>query len=91
MIMRVTVSLPDDLVDGLDLVANRFEVSRSGLLAALLAQMMPPIVEIATIMPDPSQGVTESDVKRFRGASAEIISRQIAALLTGGQDDLFSK
>jgi len=87
--MRVTVSLPDDLVDGIDLVANRFEVSRSGLLAALLTQLMPPIVEIATIMPDPSEGVSEADVKRFRGASADIISKQIAGVLMGGQDDLF--
>lgn len=88
--MRVTVSLPDDLVDSIDLVANRFEVSRSGLLAALLSQMMPPIVEIAAVMPNPSEGVTDADVKRFRGASADIISKQIAGLLMGGQDDLFS-
>tara|TARA_R100001126_G_scaffold9124_1_gene4669 strand:+ start:248 stop:517 length:270 start_codon:yes stop_codon:yes gene_type:complete len=88
--MRVTVSLPDELVSDIDFVAHRFEVSRSGLLAALLSHTMPTIMEIVTLMPDPSGEVTEADVKRFRGASADVISKQIAALLMGGQNDLFT-
>jgi hypothetical protein len=43
-------------------------------------------------MPPPGSDVTEADVKRFRGASADLISKQLAQLLLGEvQNDLFSK
>lgn len=88
--MRVTVSLPDDLVSDLDFIADRFGVSRSGVLAGFLSQIVPPAREIAGLMPPDGSALTESDVKRFRGASADVISKQIAKLLIGEvQDDLF--
>lgn len=90
--MRVTVSMPDDLLSDLDYVAGRFGISRSGVVTGLLGQVLPSVREIAALLPPEVSEATEADVKRFRGASAEIISRQIAKLLAGEvQHDLFSE
>lgn len=88
--MRVTVSLPDDIVSDLDFIADRFGVSRSGVLAGFLREIVPPAREVAGLLPPAGSAVTEADVMRFRGASADVISKQIAKLLVGEvQDDLF--
>lgn len=90
--MRITVSLPDDLVDDLDFIASRFGISRSGVVAGFLREVAPPTREIAALMPPEGSAISEADVMRFRGASAEVISKKIAALLVGEvQDDLFSE
>lgn len=90
--MRITATLPDDLVSDLDFIASRFGVSRSGVLTGFLREIVPSAREIAALMPPPGSDVTEGDVKRFRGASADVISMHIAKLLIGEvQDDLFSE
>ena len=89
--MRITISLPDQLLADLDFIASRFGVSRSGVVAGLLQEVVPPTREIASLMPPSGHSVTEGDVRRFRGASAEIISKQLARALLGDQHDLFSK
>lgn len=90
--MRITVSLPDDLVADLDFIASRFGASRSGVLSGFLREMVPAAREVAELMPPPGTEATEADVKRFRGASARVISDQITKLLIGEvQDDLFTK
>ena len=90
--MRITISLPDDLLADLDFVASRFGISRSGVVAGLLKEIVPPTREIASLMPPAGESVSEADVKRFRGASAEIISKQLAKALLGEvQNDLFAK
>jgi hypothetical protein len=90
--MRVTVSLPDDLLADLDFVAARFGISRSGVVTGLLQEIAPSTREIAALMPPEGAGVSEADVMRFRGASAEVISKKIATLLMGEvQNDLFPK
>jgi hypothetical protein len=90
--MRVTISLPDDLLSDLDFVASRFKITRSGVVSGLLSEVVPSVRAIVGLMPPPGSDVTEADVKRFRGASADLISKQLAQLLLGEvQNDLFSK
>lgn len=89
---RCSVSLPTELVEQLDFVAGRMKVSRSALLSALLSEAMPGLVHIISVLPEDPSMVTEADARRFRGATADVLSKQIGDIIrAGGQDDLFRK
>jgi hypothetical protein len=88
---RCSVSLPTDLVDQLDFVSGRLKVSRSACLSALLSEALPDIVQLVSVLPDDPSMATEADARRFRGVTADILSKQIGDLIRGGQDDLFKE
>lgn len=81
--MRVTVTLPGGLVEDLDFAASRLRVTRSGIVAALLADTVPAVRQLAAAYPERIEDATEADIKRFRGASAEIISKLLTDALLG--------
>lgn len=88
---RCSVSLPSDVVDQLDFVSTRMRVSRSALLSALLSEAMPGLVQIISTLPADPTTATEADARRFRGATADVLSKQIGDIIrAGGQDDLFN-
>lgn len=92
---KITVSLPPEVVDQLDFVASRLRCSRSALLSEVLGFSIPSLVPIASCIPEAGQDVTESDARRLRGVSAQVIGDQVRKLLELGQgvdqDDLFAE
>ncbi|AXQ65292.1 MAG: transcription regulator [Circular genetic element sp.] len=89
---RCSVSLPSDLVDDLDYVAKRLRMSRSALLSSILTEGLPSLVQIVTVLPEDLSTVTDADARRFRGATADVLSKQVGDIIRlGGQHDLFGK
>lgn len=90
-VKRITVSLSPEVVGRLDYVSHKMRCSRSAFLSQLLSSSLPGLVELADCLPSPGSEVTGSDARRLRGISAKIIGNEVARLLSGGQDDLFTK
>lgn len=80
------MSLPPGVVRDLDFVARRLRFTRSGLLSAVLAEAIGPLVTIANSLPPAGDDVTSDDVRRFRGVSAQVISETVAEYSKGEQD-----
>lgn len=89
---RCSMSLPTDLVNDLDYISKRLRMSRSALLSAILAEGLPNLVQVVTVLPEDLSTVTDADARRFRGATADALTKQVADIIRlGGQHDLFSK
>lgn len=89
---RCSVSLPAALVDNLDYVSKRLRMSRSALLSAILTEGLPHLVHVVSTLPSDLSTATDADARRFRGAAADLLSKQVAEIInTGGQNDLFRK
>lgn len=89
---RCSVSLPSDLVDDLDYISKRLRMSRSALLSSILAEGLPSLVQIVTVLPEDLSKVTDVDARRFRGETADVLSKQVSDIIRlGGQHDLFRK
>lgn len=86
----VSMSIPTDLLKGLDLVADHFSISRSALVSALLHPVLPQYVEIC----GSSFATPATQPKRYRGSSRDDIIKALE-VLRGGigevQGDLFEK
>jgi hypothetical protein len=84
---KISVTLPPDLVDGLDYVSGRLGVSRS----ALIGQILPDSIEVLRgLLVDVPENPTPEDVIQFRGASAAEIRVRIEQV-KGMADDLFAE
>lgn len=71
---RMTITLPAELAGDIARVAGRFGITRSALLVQLLMEPMAELGKLVDMVPPtPSAG----DVKRFRGASIELIERVV--------------
>lgn len=84
---RVSLSLPEPLVDDLDYICRRLGVSRSGFIASLLQQAdMASLRALVSNIPDQPN---DEDVKRFRGSSQAYFDEQLQRLqqLQGGLFD----
>lgn len=89
---RCSVSLPSALVDDLDYIAQRLRMSRSALLSALLAEGLPSLVQLVTVLPEDLSTASDADARRFRGAAADALSKQVSDLIRlRGQHDLFGE
>lgn len=84
---RVTYTLPPELVDGVAYLSGRVGVSRSSLVAELLREAIPHMVEIVSAVPEQP---TDDDVRRFKGRSKDVISERVDNLVRM-RDDLFSQ
>lgn len=83
---KISVSLPPALVDDLDYIAGRLGVSRSALLAQLMADAVPQMrVLIEAVPPAP----TAADLLRMRGQSEELVRQRVDGL-KGMTNDLLS-
>lgn len=88
---RVTVSLPQSVVDDLDYISKTAGISRSAFLSALLSETLPPLIPLVQVA---SSGSSEADSRRYRGAAVTFINDAVSRLTTGAealQDDLFKK
>jgi hypothetical protein len=84
---RVSLSLPESLVDDLDYISHRLGVSRSGFIASMLQQAdMRSLRALVSHIPEQP---TDDDVKRFRGSSQAYFDEQLQRLqqLQGGLFD----
>lgn len=86
---RITLSLPDEVVDMLDYVSRRLGVSRSALVAEVLPELFAPSLSVLQTLPE-DRDPTGDDVKRFRGASVALVRERLESFLRLG-DDLFSQ
>ncbi|AXH78983.1 MAG: CopG family transcriptional regulator [Circular genetic element sp.] len=89
--VRITVSLPSQVVSNLDYISTTIGVSRSAFLSSLLSESLPPIVPLVQIVASASK---DGDSKRFRGAAVSAINDAVSRLVSGSevlQDDLFTK
>lgn len=88
---RTSFSLPPDLVSDLSYVSRRLGVSRSGLVSELLGSVVGSYAQILNDLPEGPDGLSEVDVKRFRGASAALVRERVQSAkdLHNG-NDLFS-
>lgn len=85
---KVSVSLPLDVLEQVDFVASRFRMTRSAFISSLLSDTMPSIMKVAQCIPPEGQECDGETVKRFRGASAELISDSMKILRSGESGDL---
>lgn len=78
---RVSFSLPEELVDRLDILSGRLGFTRSALVGQLLDA---PVSDILRMLGDLPLTPADGDVRRFRGESAQILEatmRQVMAEL----------
>lgn len=97
---KISVSLPSNIVDDLDLLAHLAGVSRSGFLSAVLVKSLPAVKDATislceAISEDVSKGGFDGSsadvVKRYRSASKGIVDSFIASLDDEVQHDMFGK
>jgi hypothetical protein len=81
---RVSFSLPRDVVADVSYCAERLGVTRSALVAEMLAASCQPLGELLRETPShPSP----ADVKRLRGASLELVKTRVAAAMEWLEND----
>lgn len=83
---KVTMSLPQQLVDDLDYLVGRLGVSRSALASELLSQAVAEMRRVVALVPP---NPAPADLLRMRGESEAFIRERIASA-TRMFDDLFS-
>lgn len=83
---KITVSIPDYVVDDLDYVSNRISTTRSALLSNMLAE---PAATLRSLLEDLPENPTDADILRSRGASARLIDARIQKI-KDTESDLFS-
>lgn len=83
---KISVSLPPALVDDLDYISGRLGVSRSALLAQLLADAVPQMRGLIEAIPP---APTAADLLRMRGQSEELVRQRVDGL-KGMTNDLLS-
>ena len=76
-IKRVTLSIPPEVASDLNFVHRRLNISKSALVTILLQDGLRDFrILLESLPPEPD----DQDMKRFRGASAEMITSQMAAI-----------
>jgi len=73
----VSLSLPPEVVSDLNYIHRRMGISKSALVTSLLQGGLPSLRQLLeSLPPEPD----DKDMKRFRGASAELILSEINRL-----------
>jgi antitoxin component of RelBE/YafQ-DinJ toxin-antitoxin module len=85
--VKISASLPPELVADLDYLSTRMGVSRSALIAVFMTAAAKEARALFELVPP---NPTPADVLRMRGQSEEAIRARIESL-KGMTDDLFSK
>lgn len=83
---KITVSLPDFVVNDLDYVSHRISATRSALLTNMLTE---PAATLRAMLEELPVNPTEEDILRSRGSSARIIDERIQKI-KDTESDLFS-
>jgi hypothetical protein len=96
---RITITLPAELLDGVDALAEKLSVSRSALLVQLLTPSVTQLVTLLPHLPTASSDDTPELQRRLRGKSTVLISDAVSDAMdvlhalhvsdaTGGSDDV---
>lgn len=83
---KITLSVPPDLVEGLDYISGRVGVTRSALVTSLMSE---PIRDLWDLVSQVPENPSPEDVVRLRGKSQEVVSQRVESLRRLS-DDLFS-
>lgn len=83
---KITVSLPDFVVNDLDYVSRRISATRSALLANMLTDS---VATLRLMLEELPENPTQEDILRSRGSSARIIDERIQKI-KATERDLFS-
>ena len=76
-IKRLSLSVPPEVASDLNFVHRRLNVSKSALVTTLLQDGLRDFrLLLESLPPEPD----DQDMKRFRGASAELITNRMASL-----------
>jgi hypothetical protein len=84
---KFSVSLPPQLVEDLDYLSSRMGVTRSALIASLMAEPTHDLREMVEMIPE---NPTPADVLRLRGRSESIVNQRVESLRRLS-NDLFSR
>lgn len=90
-VKRITVSLPPETLEQLDLVSKGLGLSRSAFLSSFLGQSLPALCALASNVVEAEK---TGDSRRYRGEVISEANKLITAMQDelaklGGQDDLF--
>jgi len=88
---RTSMSLPDGVLSDLKYLSGRMGMSKSALMTEILGDALSDLRVLFETLPDEPSKVTEKNLIRFRGASAQLVKDRIqqARDLADG-DDLFN-
>lgn len=78
---RASFTLPPEVVDNLDYVSRRMGVTKSSIVSEVLSEALGPLSALLrSIPPDATAGDADAALKRFRGASGEVIRGRLDEL-----------
>lgn len=83
---KITLSVPNQLVDDLDYISGRIKISRSALLAQLLEE---PLCDLRVLVESVPKNPSPDDIIRAKGRSIALIEERVTNA-KGIADDLFS-
>lgn len=88
---RVTLTLALDTVELVDSLAQTLSISRSALVNQLLADSLPSLVELYSVLPELSASTFDGDVapdavRRVRGRSAAVVEDAVRHALQALSD-----
>jgi len=85
--LKISVSLPAELVENLDFLSSRMGVSRSAIISEALSESMADAARLVRLIPP---NPTPADVLRMRGESEELIRDRLASVTSMVNGDLFA-
>lgn len=87
---RTTLSLPTEVAQDIAYLARRIGISRSSLIASLLAEPVREMRRLVEAVPEDPSAMTDAEAMRLRGESAKVIQERLEQL-QGMAHDLFAK
>lgn len=85
--LKISVSLPAELVENLDFLSSRMGVSRSAIISEALSESMADAARLVRLIPP---NPTPADVLRMRGESEELVRDRLASVNSMLSGDLFA-
>jgi len=77
-IKRLSLSVPPELASDLNFISRRMSISKSAVITQLVGQGLKDFRMLLEALPPEPE---DTDMKRFRGASAEMITSRMESIL----------
>lgn len=84
--VRMSFTVPPQLREDLSYLSGRLGVTKSAFVSLLLGESVADLRRLMEDIPDDPQAV---DIRRFRGASRDMVERRVGNLQRITEDDLF--
>jgi hypothetical protein len=88
---KISVSLPIEVFNDLDALAHFSGVSRSALLSAILANVLPDVRDSVVSLSHTFDPASSGAYRRYRTSSKDLIDSYVSSLRGELQHDLFQK